>query len=240
MGIIVPAILPESRLDLEEKLAQLRGICDDVQIDIVDGKFASPASWPYREDPAEPQKMLAAGELFFGNGDHKIEIDLMSQDPETAAGSFVALGATRLTIHAESTRYIPRFIESTRALYGHDKDFVSDLLSLGLALGVESDLALIEPHLSQIEYVQFMGIRTIGHQGEAFDTRVLQKIATFRKRYPDMPVQIDGGVTLQTAPALLEAGVSRLIVGSALWKSEDVRQTYHAFTALSEKHGIYE
>lgn len=240
MGIIVPAIIPTSRKDLEDKLAQLSGLCEEVQIDIVDGVFAGPPSWPYVTDAREPEQMLKDGELLPKAGEFRFEIDLMSADPESVAGVWIGLGATRLTVHSESTRFIPRFLESTRELYGHDAEFTPGLLSLGLSIGIETDLALIEPHLRKTDYVQFMGIRKIGHQGEPFDTRVLAKMRAFRNRYPTIEIQVDGGVTLQNAATLLDAGVKRLVVGSALWKAPDLAARYREFDELTERHGLYE
>ncbi|MES2931734.1 MAG: hypothetical protein V4682_03500 [Patescibacteria group bacterium] len=239
MGIIVPAIIPTSRQDLEEKLSTLSGLCEEVQVDIVDGVFAGPKSWPYITDAAEPSRMLNAGELLPRAGDFRFEIDLMSADPESVAGAWIGLGASRLTVHSESTRFIPRFLSSTYGTYGHDADFTPGLLSLGLSIGIETDLALIEPHLKKIDYVQFMGIRKIGHQGEPFDVRVFAKIAMFKKRYPTIEIQVDGGVTLENAPKLLEAGVKRLVVGSALWKAPDIAARYREFDELTQRHGIY-
>lgn len=239
MGIIVPAIIPTSRKDLEEKLSRLSGLCEEVQIDIVDGVFAGPATWPYVDDRAEPSRMLAGGGLLPRAGEFRFEIDLMSGDPESVAGVWIGLGASRLTVHSESTRFIPRFLESTNSIYGHDGDFTPGLLLLGLSIGIETDLALIEPYLKKIDYVQFMGIRKIGHQGEPFDVRVLAKIAMFRKRYPTIEIQVDGGITLENAPKLLKAGVKRLVVGSALWKAPDLASRYREFDELTQRHGIY-
>jgi len=240
MGIIVPALIPVSREDLEAKLRKLEGVCEEVQIDIVDGVFASPASWPYIQDHAEPSRMLAEGLMFPGADTFKIEVDLMSQDPESMSGTWIGLGAVRLTIHAESTRYLARFLENTKILYGHDAGFAPDLLSIGLAIGGDTDLALIEKYLDRVEYVQFMGIRKIGRQGEPFDPRVIARIKAFRKKYPNVRVQVDGGITLSNAPQLLEAGVSRLVVGSAIWKQEDPVAAYQELAALTERHGLYE
>lgn len=240
MSAIIPAIIPTSLDDLKEKLSRLEGICDEVQIDIVDGIFAKPSSWPYTKDSKELSKLLARGEMLPGLGSFRCEIDLMSADPETEAGAWIELGAARLTVHAESTRYIGRFLKSVSTTYGSEKGFAPDLLSIGLAIGADTDVALIEPFLDQADYVQFMGIRTIGHQGEPFDARVISRIKAFRKAHPGVPVQVDGGVSLQTAPDLLAAGVSRLVVGSALWKSPDLGQTFRAFSVLANEHGIYE
>lgn len=239
MGIIVPAIIPASRTDLDEKLARLAGVCEHIQIDIVDGKYAAPASWPYRDDAGEPSRMLAAGEMLPHSENFRFEVDLMSESPESSAGTWIGLGAVRLTVHAESTRYIARFIDNTRVLYGHDQGFAPDLLSIGLAIGAETDLALIEPYLDKVEYVQFMGIRKIGRQGEPFDSRVIARIKAFRKKYPHIEVQVDGGVSMQNAAALLDAGASRLVVGSAIWKTTDPVAAYRALDALTESHGLY-
>lgn len=239
MGIIVPAIIPVSKEDLDQKLAQLSGLCEEVQVDIVDGVYATPASWPFAKDATEPLRMLKEGAMLPHAGEFKLEIDLMSTDPESSVGTWIGLGATRLTIHAESTRFLPRFIESAHSQYGHDAGFASGLLSLGLAIGTETNLALIEPYLSKVDYVQFMGVRTIGRQGELFAPGVISRIQTFRKKYPHIPVQVDGGVTLENAPKLLQAGVSRLVVGSALWKAPNISERYRAFDALTEQYGIY-
>ncbi|HYF28921.1 MAG TPA: HisA/HisF-related TIM barrel protein [Candidatus Paceibacterota bacterium] len=236
MGAIIPAILPTSREDLESKLARLDGLVGAVQVDIVDGRYASPASWPYTERGGE-----AAREDFLPYlGHFHFEFDLMVENPGLVAGAWIDHGVNRLTLHADHTRDLGAVIEKLQVTYGHDKGFAPDLLSLGLAVGVETDLALIEPHLDRADYVQFMGIRTIGHQGEPFDNRVVRRIVAFRKAHSDMPIQVDGGVNLHTAPVLLDAGVSRLIVGSDLWKAPSLTDELAKFEALAEEYGIYE
>ncbi|KND48258.1 MAG: ribulose-phosphate 3-epimerase [Parcubacteria bacterium C7867-004] len=240
MGAIIPAIVPVSRKDLEDRLARLSGLCSDVQIDIADGHFAGPATWPYAEDIHEPSRMLAQGEMFPHCDEFRIEIDLMSAEPEAVAGPFIGLCATRLTVHAESTRYLTRFIDDMKQVHGHDRDFVPELLSVGVAIGIDTDLALLKPYLPHVAYVQFMGIKTIGHQGEPFDPRVLQKVKAFKRLYPDIPLQVDGGVTKANAGQLLSAGVSRLVVGSALWKAPNLAAELREFNAIAETYGLYD
>lgn len=64
-----------------------------------------------------------------------------------------------------------------------------------------------------------MGIATIGRQGEPFDERVIEKIKSIRAKYPDMVISIDGGVSFDTAPELIEAGATRLVAGSAIFEN---------------------
>lgn len=237
MAVIVPAILPRSREDLADKLLKLEGIASEVQIDIVDGKFATPPSWPYIH-PSEPSHRRA-DEPFPFLGSLRFEMDIMTQSPETQLTRWVNAGANRVTIHAESVPHLPKLLEEFRTAYGHDASFAPGLLSLGLALNLNTDVSLIEPFLDQCDYVQFMGIREIGKQGQAFDKAVLLKIAAFKRKHPDMPLQVDGGVSLSTAPALLAAGISRLIVGSALWNARDLKTAFGQFQDLTTRYGLY-
>ncbi len=240
MSIIVPAILPSSRADLVEKLGKLAGLVDEVQVDIVDGKFATPPTWPYDTGPQELARMLAEGDVIPSASESKIEIDLMVENPESTAGAWIELGATRIVIHAASTPHLDRILKSFGTLYGHDKTFDAGLLSIGIAITPDVDPETLAPYVEQIDYVQFMGIRRVGRQGQPFDETIYHTIERFRKAHPNMPVQVDGGVSLATAPKLLELGVSRLVIGSALWKAPDFNQALGQLKELTEQHGIYE
>jgi ribulose-phosphate 3-epimerase len=240
MSIIVPAILPSSRRDLVTKLEALSGLVDEVQVDIVDGLFASPATWPYDSGPSELSRMLASGDLIPRSGECRIEIDLMAKNPEATVGAWIELGASRVTLHADSSEHIKHLLQSLATSYGHDKGFATGLLSIGIAINPGTDPEVLAPYLDQIDYVQFMGIKRVGRQGEPFDMSILKSIDLFRRRHPSVPVQVDGGVSLITAPRLLEIGVSRLVVGSALWKAPDLKEALHAFKVVTEEHGIYE
>lgn len=235
MSAIVPAVLPKTREELEDKLARLDGLVDAIQLDIVDGQFASPASWPYTE-PTPPGGMPDEALPLLGH--FNFELDLMVDHPSQVAGAWIDKGITRLTIHAESAHNLPGLLEELKVRYGHAKGFAPNLLSLGLAIGAGTPLSLIEPYLDRTDYVQVMGIARIGRQGEPFDPRALQKVRTLRRTHPDIPVQVDGAVSLATAPALLDAGVSRLVVGSALWKAPDLTEALGKFSALAEEYGL--
>lgn len=240
MGVIVPAILSPTREDLEEKLARLVGVADAVQIDVVDGHFASPPTWPYTEGTNEFASFIADGGMIPYAGQFRFEVDLMVREPDAVAGTWIAAGVTRLTAHVESTNYLPKLIEELRVVYGHEKGFAQHFLSFGLAINIGTELSLLEQYLDTVDYVQFMGIKHIGVQGERFDPSVFRSIALFKKRHPDMPVQVDGGVTLETAPSLLSAGVDRLVIGHAITKAAEPKVEFEKFQALVERYGIYE
>ncbi|MBI3572282.1 hypothetical protein HY091_01985 [Candidatus Kaiserbacteria bacterium] len=242
MSVIVPAILPGSKAELDATLTRLASVegVDTVQVDAVDGRFAAPASWPYGGRERELAALASSGAMLPYAGRFLFDIDLMALHPEATIGPWVAAGASRLTLHAESSDVLPQIIRQLREQYGRDRGFVPALLSLGLAIGVEADASLIEPHLTHLDYVQFMGIAKIGKQGEPFDPRVVGKVRAFHRRHPHIPIQVDGGVTKATAPALLAAGASRLIVGSGLLKSHNIQKEFDALVALAAVYGIYE
>jgi len=250
MALVTPAVLPSSREDFEEKLGRFACMpqVSRIQIDVVDGKFATPASWPYsppspkatgghsaatQDTPyTELQAMVQRGEMLPELHRIAYEIDLMCLDAERAAGQWLALGATRLTFHAESAMDLARLLTSVRERYG------DDFISFGLALNVASDLSLIEAYLDRVQYVQFMGIATIGRQGQPFDARVLGKIRLFHKRHPSIPVQVDGGVSLANAKELAAAGATSLVVGSAILRASDPAGELAKFEALKTSYGV--
>ncbi|MDP2665028.1 MAG: hypothetical protein Q8P23_00025 [bacterium] len=247
MSIVVPAVLPTSREDLLEKLALFARMptVSRIQIDVVDGKFVTPASWPYTDSTGSPQAaaaelraMVQKGEMLPHLEKLEYEIDLMCLGAEDIAAAWLALGATRLTFHTEAATDLPRFLASARKRYGAGDGFASGLISFGLALNIATDLALIEPCLGEIEYVQFMGIARIGRQGQPFDRRVCKKVQVFRNRHPDIPVQVDGGIQLTYARQLVALGVSNLVIGSGILKAKNPEAAVAAFEDLQGPYGV--
>lgn len=255
MSIVVPAVLPSSREDLEETLALFGAISSvsRIQIDVVDGQFASPASWPYsppspkatgghsaptKSRPTELEVMVQKGEMLPHLDHVEYEIDLMCLDAERAALLWLAFGATRLTFHAESATDVPRLLASARRRYGAGAGFTSNLISFGLALNIASDVSILEACLGEIAYVQFMGIARIGRQGQPFDQRVFEKVRVFHNRHPGLPVQVDGGISLENAKQLITLGVSNLVIGSGILGARNPAAAFAAFEGLKNPYCV--
>ncbi len=230
MSLVVPAVLASSKADLEAKLAlctTFPGIAR-VQIDVVDGLYVVPPSWPYTNDiDAKDPHIPALPEL------ERIayEIDLMCIDPIKAAEPWIAAGATRLTFHEGSTSDVTKLIQDARDHFGH-------ILTLGLAIHIHTDLESVREAVEQVDYLQCMGISRIGRQGEPFEREVLAKIRTCRLRYPTLCVQVDGGFTYEHGKELLGAGAATLVVGSAILKATDPRVAFVAFETLKSPFGV--
>ncbi len=224
MQTIIPAIIPTSHEDLAGHLARLapaEGI-RAVQIDIVDGVFAAPASYPY--GVGQHLEDLPSQDRF------EYEVDLMVSDPEAVLEEWIMHGATRLTIHAESVRNLPSLMRDLATKYRHVESPVSP--SFGLALSLETPPSKIEAYLGLIDYVQLMGIAHIGVQGAPFDERVITRIIELKQAHPNVVIQMDGGVSRATLPALVAAGVDRFVVGSDLWHAADLALEYEELARL--------
>jgi len=223
---IIPAILPKDFKDLEDHIARVKGLVPLVQVDICDGQFTPSPSWPYKKADSNFEAIAHEDRGLPFWEEVEYEFDLMVNRPEDVVLDYVAAGASRIVLHAESKGDIRAAIEK---LLGK--------VDIGLALNIDTPLDVLEQYKDKIrectiKYVQLMGIDNVGFQGQAFDEKVIAKIQEVKKKYPELAIQIDGAVSLQTAPLLRDAGASRLIIGSAIFESENVVQAIEEFKNL--------
>lgn len=209
---IIPALMPKNYDDLAEKMGLFAGVVSLVQLDIMDGKFVPNRTWPYDPKDAHFAKIVLQEEGMPEWDFVDFEADLMVENPEDVVGKWAMAGARRIIVHMESMSDF----EAIREMVPQD------LIELGLAINTTTPLSSLEPYLDQVDFVQCMGIAKIGFQGEVFDERVLEHIRSLRALRPEMPISVDGAVNLETARALVDAGATRLVSGSAILKSGDV------------------
>lgn len=225
---ITPAILVQDFNELKEKLARLVNVTNLVQIDICDGNFVSSISWPMqKKDQASIETILneEAGLPFWQNLD--FELDLMVLNAHKQFDFFTRLGAKRIVFHleAETAENFKEFLESL-------DPYLKDNIEIGLAINPTTEISKLDQFINHIDFVQCMGIDHTGFQGQPFDEKVIDQIKSLRIKYPELKISIDGGVNKQTAPLLVEAGVDRLVIGSALLNSYDLGETIKDFELL--------
>ena len=231
---IIPAVMPTNTGDLEAKLAQVAGHAPVVQIDVMDGKFVKNVSWPYTEDDEYFQEILneGAGMPYWDQFD--FEMDLMILHPEQVIEDWIKTGAKRIVVHQESTENLDKLLTDFRVRFPKSEQPDVFDVEIGIAQNIDTPTASLFPFLDRIDFVQFMGIAEIGVQGNPFDEKVLDKVRALRAESPKAIISIDGAVSLETAPLLISAGANRLIVGSAIFKSEDVVETIKEFKSLGK------
>ncbi len=217
---IIPAILPRDFSELEDKASLILGAVKNVQIDICDGQFVPNATWPYRKHDNNFDLLLSEDIGLPHWEEINYEFDLMVNNPEEVVSDWLRVGASRLIIHLESKGDISKAI------------LIGGEVEIGLAINIETDIEKLEEFKDKIQFVQCMGIDKIGFQGQSFDDKVIQKIKAILTKYPDLTISVDGGVSLLNAPKLIEAGANRLVIGSAIFESDNSFEAIEKFKAI--------
>jgi len=225
MTEITPAVLVQDFNELNEKLAKFVNITNLVQIDICDGNFVPTISWPMNpRDRESVQSILDEenGLPFWEQLD--FEFDLMVLNAHKQFEFFARLGARRIIFHleAETEADFKEFLESL-------DPYFKDNIDIGIAINTTTSIDKLDPFINYIDFVQCMGIEHIGFQGEPFDERVLEQIKNLRHKYPELKISVDGSVNENTAQKLIEVGATRLVIGSALIQSYDIRESFKEF-----------
>ena len=199
---IVPALLVGSKKYLIEGLERLRGVSAWVQVDFVGSNYL------------EGEEHFPLWEEF------NFEADLMvGSEPGHAAESMVQLGAARIVIHIADKGAL----EAVKALQMYRAgDFA---VEVGLALRSSDTPDVLKEFEGLWDYVQVMGIATEGSQGQPPDGRAVALVRSLRAAYPTILIQVDGAVAPR-ARELVEAGASRLAVGSAIVNADDPSAAY--------------
>jgi len=229
---IIPAILPKDFAEVEDKISLVRDFVKTVQIDICDGQFVPSATWPYKRQDDSFEKIVAEQDGLPGWEKLNFEIDLMVNKPDEIVDDWVSAGATRIIIHVESGNKISahEFVLQDQVTRAVDK--LMGRVEVALALNIDTPITAIDTFKDKIQSVQLMGIDRIGFQGQDFDAKVIDKIVQVRAQYPDLPISIDGGVSLETAQQLYDAGATRLVVGSALFGSDNYLDVLQELKAI--------
>lgn len=224
MATIIPAILPTSFVDLDEKVLRISRLVSSVQVDIVDGVFAPGKTWPFVNDHGDFKKLLSEVEGLPAWENISYEIDMMVADPLKIFDDWVSVGASTIIIHRESVDDATLDALITR---GNEKD-----ISLGIALKPSTPLSMIESYLDRVPRIQCMGNDQIGRQGTPLDPSVFEKIKAIRDMAGAVTISVDIGVNRDTAPKLISAGATILVSGSAIFESDSPGDAIAFFSSL--------
>jgi len=215
---IIPAIIPKNYDDLKKKIFLVKDFVSYIQIDITDGVFVPQKSWPYTDSVWSSDMFL---ELPCSDV-CDFEFDLMIQNPEKNIDKWIVGGVKRIILHVESMDSIMKLIDKLKGR-----------VEIGLAFDMGTSFEPYEYLLDKIDFVQLMGIEKIGFQGEPFSEEVFDKIKDLKNKKFDVIISVDGGVNLENAKRLAKAGVSRVAVGSSIFKSENIGEMIRKFQKLS-------
>jgi len=215
MALIAPSLLAADFLQLQNACNMLNeSQADWFHLDIMDGRFVPNISYG---------PMLVN---FFRKTTKKIcDVHLMIEEPERYAQAFKEAGADILTVHYEACTHLHRNIQQIKSMG----------MKAGVALNPHTPVELLKDILQDIDIVLLMSVNP-GFGGQSFIPHTINKIKRMREMIDEqllnVTIEIDGGVTLENAKLIIDAGADVLVAGSTVFKAADPVATIAALKAI--------
>lgn len=225
---IIPAILPSSFSDIESQVSLVLGTSKIVQLDLVDGVFVKNRTWPYNNKDQDKFDAILKEEMGLPFWEKiNYEIDAMVTEPNKKFKELLALAPSRIVFHFESLK-----VDEWKSFFESLDSYYKENIEIGMAINTTTNPDLLEPIIKELKFIQCMGIENVGFQKQLFDERAIDQIKKVRSIFPEMQISVDGGINLENARNLADAGANRLVIGSALFGSIDIRGTLEEFNRV--------
>ncbi|MFH1770239.1 MAG: ribulose-phosphate 3-epimerase [archaeon] len=160
---------------------------DMLQLDIMDGEFV-------------PHRTIWADSIDFIKTDLIKDVHLMIMRPEEHVEDFMDSGADRIAFHVEATD-VPQAVIGLIQGRG---------IKAGIAINPETPLENILPFLEEVDFVLVMTVNP-GASGGGFIDEALNKVRLIRKNFPNLEIEVDGGIDSETAKLAVNAGADIVV-----------------------------
>lgn len=193
-----PSILAADFANLADEVRQAgEGGAELVHFDAMDNHFVPNLTI----GPVVAASLIEATEL-------PVDAHLMVDNPDNLIQPFIEAGVTSISVQPEAVTHLHRILNEIR-------DGGCDA---GVALNPTTPPEFIEWALPHLDYILVMSVNP-GFGGQSFIPEMADKVRRVREM-TDLPVQVDGGITVETAPVMVEAGAQVLVAGSAVYKGD--------------------
>lgn len=213
MGILVtPSILAADLAHLQDEVDSVEAYADGLQVDVMDGHFV-------------PNLTFGAPVLRDLKTKLPLDIHLMVSNPADRVREFLDVGAKHITFHAEAVRGTAEQKELIRMIRSIPHPIPlpegeGRLCTAGIAINPETPLSAIDDMVENIDLALVMSVHP-GFAGQTFIPGVLEKVRDLRRRFPDLMIQMDGGIDANTAPMCIGAGANNLVAASFIFGAKD-------------------
>ena len=217
MKMVSPSLLSADFGNLQRDIEMLNASeCDWLHVDVMDGLFVPNIS--FGQPIVKHIKKHAQKPL---------DVHLMIMDPGRYVQDFRDAGADILTVHYETCTHLDRTLHAI-----HDAGMKG-----GVVLNPSSPVALLEDIVQECDLVLLMSVNP-GFGGQRFIENTYCKVRQLRemcqRKNSRCLIEVDGGVNLQNATLLYEAGADVLVAGNAVFKSDNPVQTIHNMKLKTE------
>jgi len=199
--LIAPSILSADFLRLKESLAACETAgADWIHVDVMDGNFVPNITM----GPFLVATFKRATRL-------PLDVHLMIQQPERYLEAFAKAGASHLTVHVETCPRLPETLEHIKSLG----------CLAGVTLNPATPVTAIESVLPLADLVLVLSVNP-GFSGQAFMPETVSKVAQIRKKLDEIHssvyLEVDGGISAETLPAMKDAGADAFVAATAVFK----------------------